>query len=47
VTKPGASRVEGWCETNFMPFSASRQEALPGWGYGNIGANLLYKEGTW
>jgi len=47
TTKPGASKVEGWYDTSFMPFTASRKEALPGWGYGNIGANLWYREGTW
>lgn len=46
-TKPGASDVEGWQPTNFMPFSQSREEVFSDWGYGNISANLWYREGTW
>lgn len=46
-TKPGASKVPGWYETTFKPFTQAREEELPGWGYGHIGAKLFYRQGTW
>jgi len=46
-TKPGASKVAGWQQTAFKPFTATREQALSGWGYGHVGAKLWYREGTW
>ena len=46
-TKPGASKVPGWYETTFKPFTQAREEELSGWGYGHIGAKLFYREGSW
>lgn len=46
-TKPGASDVEGWRESQFLPFTAAREQDLTQWGYGNIQGRLMYREGTW
>jgi hypothetical protein len=46
-TKPDASKVDGWTPTTFKPFTASREEALPGWGFGHIGGKAFCREGTW
>ena len=46
-TKPGASEVEGWYPTSFKPFSQSNEKSFSGYGFGNIGAKLWYREGKW
>jgi hypothetical protein len=47
TTKPGASKVEGWNDASFLPFTQAKEQDLSGWGYGHIGAKLMYREGTW
>jgi hypothetical protein len=46
-TKPGASPVKGWYPTTLKPFTAKREETFARWGYGHIGGQLYYREGTW
>jgi len=46
-TKPDASDIEGWYETDFFPFSQTNESSLPGWGFGNIFGKLLIREGSW
>ncbi|OVE78513.1 hypothetical protein BVY01_05240 [bacterium I07] len=46
-TKPGASNVQGWQQTDFLSFDQKSEHAFSGWGYGHVDGTLFYREGTW
>ena len=46
-TKPEASEVQGWHETEFLPFAEKSNQEFSNWGYGHIFGKLWYREGTW